>query len=178
MSATIRVSLLGTTVALALLVALSFAVASAPQARAGDSVQPRRVGPIYVVATGQGTTLRIWRTTDGYCVLPFRLELSDRAMCVPRALLERRGGAMFACLCRQRHGTALVAGTVKPIVRRGERTDGRGVAAVQLYPAPPGLSTSLRFFRTIVRVGSPPKWSVNFYDRRDNLVGSVGQGSR
>jgi hypothetical protein len=136
---------------------------------------PRRVGPIYVVPTGSGTAVRVWRTADGYCVLAYRIELIDRAFCIATASLDR-GGPMFSCLCGQRRGTSLVVGTVKASVVRGQKTDRRGVAAIQLYAAPQELDTSLRFFRTVVRSGSPPKWRVDFYNRRGKIVGTVGQG--
>jgi len=136
-----------------LVLVVGFALSAASSVVASDGDRPRRIGPIYVVATGGGSTVRVWRTVEGYCILAYRLELADRAVCIPSAALWR-GGPMFTCLCRQRHGTTLVIGTVKPSVRRGERTDRRGVAPVQLYSAPPELDTSLRFFRTVVRSGS------------------------
>jgi len=147
----------------------------APVGVASDRALPPRVGPIYVVPTGNGTAIRVWRTADGYCILAFRPELIDRAFCVSKASLDR-GGPMFSCLCMQRHGTSLVVGTVKPLVRRGEKTDRTGTSAVPLYRMPAALGTNLRVFRAVVRSGTPPKWRVQFYDRSDKVVGTVSQG--
>src|SRR4249920_2620165 len=95
---------------LSLLVAvLALALYTASSVVASDGTRPRRIGPIYIVSTGHGSIFRIWKTTEGYCILADRLELADRAFCIPSARLDR-GGPMFACLCRQRHGTTLVVG--------------------------------------------------------------------
>lgn len=158
-----------------LLVAALLSALVVSSAAATERKQPQRVGPIHLVDTGNGTTLRVWRTSEGYCVLPFRLALADRAFCVPNRVLKR-SGSMFSCLCRQGRGTSLVAGIVKANVRRSEKTDRRGVAPVQLFSAPEALDTSLRFFRTVARSGSPPKWRVVVYDRSGRMAGSVGQG--
>jgi hypothetical protein len=151
--------------------AASLSVASAVGATSTD--RPTRVGPVYYVPTGQRAALRVWRTTDGYCVSPDRL--TNRVYCIPNTWL-RTTGQTFAWLSRERPGTALVVGIVKQRVRRGHVEDRRGTAPVPLYDGPAGLRTSLRFFRAVVRTGRPPKWRVRFYDGRGNVVGSVGQG--
>lgn len=151
--------------------AASLCVASAVGATGKG--QPTRVGPVYLVSTGHRVALGVWRTTDGYCVSPDRVGLR-RVYCIPRTWL-RAAGPTFTWLSRGPRGTTLVVGIVKQRVHRGQVEDRRGTAPVPLYEAPAGLGTSLRFFRAVVRTGTPPKWRVRFYDGRDRVVGSVGQ---
>lgn len=151
--------------------AASLGVASAVGAANTD--RPARVGPVYSIPTGQRTALRVWRTTEGYCMSPDRVSL-NRVFCIPNTWL-REAGPTFDWLSQERPGTTLVVGIVKQRVRRGQREDRRGTAPLPLYDAPAGLRTGLRFFRTVVRTGAPPKWRVRFYDGRGRVVGSVGQ---
>jgi len=147
---------------------------AAPVVGATNTDRPPRVGPVYSVPTDQRVALRVWRTTEGYCVSPDRVSL-NRVSCVPSTWL-RTAGPTFTWLSRGPGGTRLVVGIAKQRVRRGQVEDRRGTAPVPLYEAPAGLRTSLRFFRAVVRTGAPPKWRVRFYDGRDNVVGSVGHG--
>ena len=147
---------------------------AAPVVGATNTDRPPRVGPVHSVPTDQRVALRVWRTTEGYCVSPDRVSL-NRVSCVPSTWL-RTAGRTFTWLSRGPGGTRLVVGIAKQRVRRGQVEDRRGTAPVPLYEAPAGLRTSLRFFRAVVRTGAPPKWRVRFYDGRDNVVGSVGQG--
>lgn len=152
--------------------AASLSVASVAGATSTD--RPARVGAVYSIPTGQRVALRVWRTTEGYCISPKRLNL-NRVFCIPSTWLRTTGPA-FIWLSREPRGTMLVVGIVKPRVQRGQVEDRRGTAPVRLYKAPADLRTSLRFFSAVVRTGAPPKWRVRFYDSRGNVVGSVGQG--
>lgn len=130
------------------------------------------VGPVVLIASGPAWTLHGWRTSDGLCVSSHG---TRRAFCIPGDAL-RRGGAMFSCLCRQRGGWTLVVGAVTLHVAEVEASDRRGVAAVELYTPPRSLKTRLRFFRSRVSSGSPPKWRIDALNGSSKIVGSVGQG--
>lgn len=109
----------------ALGVVIAVIVLAAGAAASAGGHEPTRAGPVFLVSTGKGTSLRVWRTTEGgLCITPFRVRVG-RWFCISRESLARPGQA-FSCLCRQRHGTTLVAGVVKRSVRQGEKEDARG----------------------------------------------------
>ena len=159
---------------LALVLAASLTVPSLSGARAEAGGQPRRIGSIVLIARGPGWKFYGWRTTDGLCLTVYRPSLSDRAFCVRSSELKR-AVTNVGCVCRQRAGTTLFIGVVKPVVQRSEVTDRRGVSPVPILLIR-GLYPNLRYFRAVAHSGVPPRWRVRFFDGRGKVIGYAGQG--
>jgi hypothetical protein len=143
------------------------------QLTATDFAGVRRVGPAYVVASGDGWKLFGWKKDNGLCVSPQR-PAANRGLCFSQVQLA---GAPFACFCGQpRHGRMLALGVVKASTRHPRLVDRLGTRAVAIYASPEALATSFRFFRVVAHTGSPPRWRLDFFDRSGGRAGTVGQG--
>jgi hypothetical protein len=155
--------------------AIAVAFSCTPAVEARDAAPPKRIGPVVTIASGSGWKLTGWRSSAG-------IALAYRA--------PKDSGTMYRIA--PRYGTSLstwlsptgslgkwtrVIGVVTPNAARVEVTssNGRGFTT-HLYRAPPSLKTSLRFFRVLVKSGSPPRWKVQAFDRHGKQIGMVGQG--
>lgn len=144
--------------------------ASTSTSDAGSAPQ-RPVGPVVTIASSGDWTLKAWRSKSGLCV---EYRPHTGRLCHFRLYLRTYLFAFFGWASpRQR----LVLGAIAPRVRSVRARDADGTTAVRIFEAPRKLGTTLRFFRVVLRPGSPPRWRVTAYDSAGKRVGFVGRGA-
>lgn len=144
-------------------------VLSGSAGQASDAASSKQIGPIVTVASGSDWSLKAWRSTNGLCIA-HRPGGGDTC----HVQLPRRG-SLFAYLRGLGKHTLVIGAVARNVVRVQAKEQDR-TFSIRIYEPPRTLKTRLRFFRVLVRTGSPPKWRVLAYDAEGKQVGFVGQG--
>ena len=151
--------------------AVAVLILSSTAAQGADSAVYKRVGPIVTIASGSDWSLTAWRNTDGLCIR-YRPTPSGGGTC--HVQMPPRS-SLFAYLRRREHETHVIGVIARNVVRVQVKERGRSYST-RIYEPPQELMTRLRFFRALVRTGSPSRWQVLAYNKTGQQVGYVGQG--